>query len=371
MIRRVIDGYLVIGACIERGDSTLACGFVFGREYLSGFQAVSATLKESRRFQNLMPGFILFLMFSGAVVLVLIIIAAYFLSRRLSASVTTPLESLTAMTSAVAQGAAADTISITGTEEISLLTETFNRMLIDLEESRKRLMAAERVAAWQGLARRMAHELKNPLTPISLSLYRIKKTLEESGHLHRFADSIEAISTQVERLERLANDYSGLARLPEPKIRKFDLLQTVKDLIELHAAQLEGYAFEKQLPDRPLEVEGDPDHLHQVMVNLLKNAMEFTALGERIIMSAGADDQSVWFRIANEGRDVEDSDLAAAKMPYFSTRAGGTGLGLAISEKIIIDHGGSLTLEKEGSLTVARFVIPRKQSGEGGRQGRK
>ncbi len=362
MVHRVIDGYLMVGACLERGDSTIACGYIFEREYLNGFQAASATLKESRRFQNLMPGFILFLVVSGATVLVLIIVIAYFLSRRLSASVTNPLESLTVMTAAVAQGDTPQSISVSGTEEISRLTETFNRMLVDLEESRKRLVAAERVAAWQGFARRMAHELKNPLTPISLSLYRIKKALEESGHLDRFADSIEAISAQVERLERLANDYSSLAKLPEPKIKPFDFMRTINELINLHAAQLDDYSFERQIPDQPLEIEGDPDHLHQVMVNLIKNAMEFTAEGERIIISAGATDQTVWFQIANEGNDISEADLSAAKMPYFSTREGGTGLGLAVSEKIIIDHDGNLTLEKEGRMTVARFEIPRKRS---------
>jgi len=362
-IREVIGDYLIVGASVNRRDSIIAGGFILDREYLSGFEAASGALRESRQFQNLMPGFILFLLAAGATVLVFIVIGAYLISRRLSASVTTPLEHLTAVTAAMAQGSVPQSISITGTEEISRLAETFNRMIVDLEESRKRLAAAERVTAWQEFARRMAHELKNPLTPISLSLYRIKKSLQESGQYERFADSIEAIAAEVEHLERLANDYSSLSKLPGPKIGEFEFTGLVREVINLHAPQLENYSFMHELPAAPITVEADPDHLRQVMVNLIKNAIEFTPSGKRVGIIVSADEQNVSFAVANEGTGVSEADLRSAKMPYFSTRPGGTGLGLAVSEKIIIDHGGSLTIGLEDGLTVARFNIPRRRSG--------
>jgi nitrogen fixation/metabolism regulation signal transduction histidine kinase len=364
MIRRVIGDYLIIGASVRRDNLIVAGGYILDREYMNGFRAASASLRENRRFQNLLPGFIMFLLAGGIAVLALIIISAYILSRRLSASVTTPLEYLAGVTTEVAQGNQPQSISVAGTEEILNLAETFNRMIVDLEESRKRLAAAERVAAWQEFARRMAHELKNPLTPISLSLYRIKKSLEESGQYDRYAVSIEAISAEVAHLERMAADYSSLARLPEPKVREFEFTHFVRDLINLHAAQLEKFAFEERGTAEPIYIKGDPDHLHQVMVNLLKNAIEYTPAGGRIIISASDDSNMVSFEVANQGRDVSEADLKAAKMPYFSTREGGTGLGLAVSEKIIIDHGGNLTLGLENGMTVARFQIPKSGTGE-------
>jgi len=366
-IRQVIGDYLIVGAAVNHPNGIVAGGFILDREYLSGFDAASSALRENRRFQNLMPGFILFLGVAGATILVFIIIGAYFLSRRLSASVTTPLEHLTAVTAAVARGGAPAAISITGTEEISRLAETFNRMIVDLEESRRRLAAAERVAAWQEFARRMAHELKNPLTPISLSLYRIKKSLQENGLYDRFAESIEAIAAEVAHLERLASDYSSLSKLPGPKMKSFELTALVREVINLHAAQLENYAFTEELPVEAVTIEADPDHLRQVMVNLIKNAIEFTAPGKKIDIRVTVDRQNAAFAVANEGGDINEADLRSAKMPYFSTRQGGSGLGLAVSEKIIIDHGGSLTIGLENGLTVARFNIPRRRIGATGR----
>jgi two-component system sporulation sensor kinase A/two-component system, sporulation sensor kinase E len=133
-------------------------------------------------------------------------------------------------------------------------------------------------------------------------------------------------------------------------------------LIHLHTAQLETYALDARIPAEPIFLEGDPDHLHQVLINLAKNAMEFTPRGGKIIISAFSGECTVKFEIANEGKDVDENDLKAAKMPYFSTRKGGAGLGLTVSEKIIIDHGGSLTLSLENGMTVARFEIPQRQS---------
>jgi nitrogen fixation/metabolism regulation signal transduction histidine kinase len=307
---------------------------------------------------------VLFLIAAGTTLLLLIIILAYWLSRRLSAAVTTPLEQLTTVTAAVARGEKADEISVTGTEEISRLTETFNSMLVDLEESRKRLVAVERVAAWQEFARRMAHELKNPLTPISLSLYRLKNSLQKAGNYDRFADSIEAIAAEVDHLQRLAEDYSSLAKLPEPKPVRFNLTELAREVIQLHTAQLEAYSYREEVPGEPVMVRADPDHLRQVMVNLLKNAIEFTSAKRKIIVSVSDGGKSVTFAVANEGDNIKEADLQAAKRPYFSTRKGGLGMGLAISEKIIIEHGGSLNIGLSGDMTVAQFTLPKGEKAE-------
>jgi nitrogen fixation/metabolism regulation signal transduction histidine kinase len=358
-VRWIIGRNLIVGASIQHGDSLLAGGFTFNGEYLSGFEAASSTMRESRRSRVLKPGLVLFLTAVGATLLLMIIILSYWLSRRLSVSVTTPLEQLTAVTAAIARGDKPHKISMTGTEEIARLTETFNRMIFDLEESRKRLVAVERVAAWQEFARRLAHELKNPLTPISLSLYRLRNNLEKSGDYDRFADSIEAISAEVTHLQRLAEDYSSLAKLPEPEPAEFDLAVLAQEVIQLYAAQLETYSFHQKIPGAPVIIKADPNHLRQVIVNLIKNAIEFTSANKKISISLIDAGETVTFMVANEGKNVNESDLQAAKLPYFSTRKGGLGLGLAISEKIIIDHGGSLSLELSDGMTIARFTIPK------------
>jgi len=357
-VRAVLNGYLLLGANVRHGSRHTAGGFILDREYLAGFRTATAGLSESRRFHNIQPGLTLFLIAAGGVVLVLIIAVAYMLSRRLSRSITTPLEQLTVATAAAAAGDYSGQISARGTEEIVRLTDTFNRMMDDLEESRRRLIDAERVAAWQDFARRMAHELKNPLTPISLSMYRIKKALQESGQYDRFADSVEAISAQVARLERLATDYSSFAKLPAPKMQECDLTELARKLVDLYAPQLESYRFEARIPTKPIRLIADPDHLHQVMVNLMKNAIEFTPHGGRIDFVITADSRRAMITVSNECGGVDAETLRMAKMPYFSTREGGSGLGLAVSEKIIIDHGGSLKLDFADGMAMALIEIP-------------
>jgi nitrogen fixation/metabolism regulation signal transduction histidine kinase len=368
-IRRMIDGYLIVGAAVTREERVVAAGFILDREYVNGFQAATTSLTGSRGFQNILPGFLLFLAAGGAIVLVVVLAAAYLLSRRLTAWVTTPLEQLTAVTTAIAQGERPTWTSIRGTDEVIRLAESFRQMMGDLDHSRRRLIAAERVAAWQEFARRMAHELKNPLTPIALSLYRIKKTLADDGQAERFADSLEAITAEVARLERMAGEYSSLAQLPSPTFKEFEFVGLVRGVLSLYAVPLEGFTLENNVPDGEITVVGDPDHLHQVVVNLIKNALEFTPAGGKIIVSASCDDQMVRFAVNNAGKDVSIADLQSAKLPYVTTRVGGTGLGLAISEKIIVDHGGSLGLRlREDGLTEAAFEIPRRQPGTGAGQ---
>lgn len=363
-IREIAGQNIAIGSSVFKNGRLIAGGFVLDREYLSGFEAASVSLSESRGYKNILPAFLLFIVAAGAFVLMVVIIVAYFLSRRLSSSITTPLEKLAGFSNTVAEGKRPDKIAITGTDEVVALAETLNRMTDDLEQSRRRLMAAERVAAWQEFARRMAHELKNPLTPISVSLYRIKKKLEDRGDYDKYAEPIEAITAEVSHLERLAGDYSSLAKLPEPKFVAFRFDGLVREVVELFAAQLEEYRLENKIKGGAVEVKGDPDRLREVMVNLLKNAIEFVPGGGRIVIAAGHEENRVFFSVANDNKDtgVSEDNLRTAKLPYFTTRKGGSGLGLAISEKIIVDHRGSLTLGLKDGMTEARFEIPDGQS---------
>jgi signal transduction histidine kinase len=359
-IRRVAGKSLLLGACLDLHGRKIAGGFVLDRQYLDGFETATVSLSQGRLYSNLRPAFTQFSAAAGAAVLVIIIVLAWLLSRRLSASVTTPLEQLEALTAGVAKGEYPEALTAVGTDEIRHLTETFDRMVADLEANRARLVAAERVAAWQEFARRLAHELKNPLTPLALSVYRIRKKLQEREDYGRYADSIEALDAEVAHLQRLADDYSSLARLPEPKFTRFRFDRLVREVIELHAPQLEGFRFEDDAGAGEIEIQGDPDRLREVMVNLIKNALEFALPGGRIVIRTSRNRDTVRFMVADENRDggPAAADLLRAKMPYVTTRPGGMGLGLAISEKIIIDHGGILKLEIVGPFTEASFEIP-------------
>ena len=363
-IRKVMGSNLIIGYAVRTDSGIVAGGYIFDREYLSGFEAASQSLSESREYKNILPAFILFAGATMVVVLLAVLSAAFFLSRRLSASITNPLERLDLFAGAMAKGDNLPHLEFTGTEEVVNLSRTFNRMAEDLEHSRRRLMAVERVAAWQGFARHMAHELKNPLTPISISLYRIQKKLQGSGGYEQYAEAFEAITAEVKHLRRLAADYSSLAGLPEPKFISLDFDRLAGEVVKLFEAQLAEFNFDNKLSGDAGEMDGDPDRLREVMVNLLNNAIAFAPEGGLIRVANGRETESIWLTVANENSDraAAEVNLASAKMPYFSTREGGSGLGLAVSEKIILDHGGTLSLRMRGEMTEARFEIPINQS---------
>lgn len=359
-IRRMVQKRLILGAAVEKSGLIIAGGFIFDSEYLSGFDAAASSLSQSRSFQNILPGFVMFITATGAVVVVTVVIIAFLLSRRLSRLVTRPLERLTEMTSAVARGERPQAAAVAGSDEIVRLADSFQKMMADLDDSRARLMAAQRVAAWQEFARRMAHELKNPLTPISLSLYRIEKKLSESGRYEEFREPFEAITAEVEHLQRMAADYASLAHLPSPKVTNFDFNRLARELLELYAVQLESFRLENLVGAPSFDISGDPDRLREAMVNIIKNALEFTPSGGVITIATGRTGAAVYFAVTNDNKEdsIDESSLRQATMPYFTTRPGGVGLGLAIAEKIIIDHQGQLTLRSREGRTEARFEIP-------------
>lgn len=359
-VRLLVDGAVVVGYARDSAGGILAGGFVLGEEYVSGFQAATANLGDSRNQQNLFPAFIVFQAIIGIIIFIGAVSLAYWLSRRLSRSVTIPLEELAVGVASIGRGKRLPVFTKAETDEVQNLAASFTSMAAELDENRKKLMAAERVQAWQEFARRMAHELKNPLTPISLSLYRIKKKLQDSGEYDRFADSVDAISAEVAHLERLASDYSSLAKLPEPKMVEFDFKQVCDEVVALHAVQLESFNFSHSCEDEKILLSGDPDRLREVLINVLKNAIDFCLPNGTITFIVRTTGDKILIRVANDVKNVNEVDIKKARIPYYTTRKGGSGLGLAVSDKILMDHGGNLTLQIVDSSAVIAIELPRR-----------
>ncbi|KPQ08301.1 MAG: two-component system, NtrC family, nitrogen regulation sensor histidine kinase NtrY [Rhodobacteraceae bacterium HLUCCA12] len=219
------------------------------------------------------------------------------------------------------------------------------------------LVSAQRMAAWGDVARRIAHEIKNPLTPIQLSADRIKRKFrrhlsdEDAAALEQLTD---VIVRQTNDLRRIVDEFSRFARMPEPDRRPHDLVQLVRDAVTLQEAGMEHVALSAGLPETPLELEIDSTMIAQALTNLIKNAGEaIESLEEsgnapadfqpRIDVAMTVGDQSVSITIADNGIGLPE-DRARLFEPYVTTRAKGTGLGLSIVKKIIEEHGGTLTL---------------------------
>lgn len=239
------------------------------------------------------------------------------------------------------------------------------------------LVSAQRMAAWGDVARRIAHEIKNPLTPIQLSAERIKRKfksqVQEPEDLEQYTD---VIVRQTNDLRRIVDEFSKFARMPEPDRRETDLVALVRAAIMLQENGQPDVSFSRSLPDTPLVMELDGTMIGQALTNLIKNAGEATeSLREKgaplgyqpkIRVEMTADDATAEIRIMDNGIGLPP-DRARLFEPYVTTREKGTGLGLPIVKKIIEEHGGTLALQDapafDGNSHVGAMAVIRLSRG--------
>ena len=247
-------------------------------------------------------------------------------------------------------------------DEVGAVAAAFNFMMEDLRVSKERLVIAERIAAWQEIARRLAHEIKNPLTPIQMAMDTLRKTWKKK---HPSFDEILEESTatvmeEADRLKHIVSEFSAFARMPKPEFARLDLNELVRSALALYqggAAPVEMRLFE-QLP----QIDADKNQLNQVVLNLDEKAR--TAIGHRtggrITVSTRlgeAGDRCVLI-VDDNGPGVPGELKDKVFAPYFTTKhaKGGTGLGLAIVHRIVSDHGGRIAVA-DAPGGGARFAI--------------
>ena len=275
----------------------------------------------------------------------------------LASRITRPVLALTEGARRLARGKLETVVTTRAEGEIGELVASFNKMTADLRETTRKLVSAERIAAWQEIARGLAHELKNPLTPIQMSLETLlaAKQSRSPAFERLFPEAAQAMLEEVERLRRTIDAFSRFARLPKPARTGLELAEWAKGVLALYAEPRAGLQIDSQLAG-PLPVEADRDQLTQVLVNLLKNADEAMPEGGTIRVSARREGEVAVLEVADEGPGIPAEKRAQIFEPYFTTKEKGTGLGLAISRRIVEEHGGRLELE-DALPHGARFVI--------------
>jgi len=295
-----------------------------------------------------------------AVVLVLTVVIA----RRTTA----PILELQRHTQRVAAGDLEARVEIKSRDELGELGQAFNRMTHELAENRKRLIKAEKDAAWREMARQVAHEIKNPLTPIALSATLLKRAKDEHSPEYDsiFERTIELITRQVEHMRRIASDFSAFAGARKPAPEVLDAGRVLDDVLIEVAAW--ARAAQVEIVRRPGggAVHVDKSELRRVFLNLISNSIEAMPQGGRLELGFGRVLQAGVARVEIVVRDtgVGLSDTVRARLfePYFTTRTHGTGLGLAISARLVDEMGGTIELEnlppEAGTGTLARILLP-------------
>jgi signal transduction histidine kinase len=237
-------------------------------------------------------------------------------------------------------------------DEASRLARSFERMLSALSDSEERRVAAERVAAWQEVARRIAHEVKNPLTPIQLAVENLRRTRDKApGDLERALDEeTAAILEEVGSLRSLVDEFSAFARLPERRPVPTDLAQVVRQAVSLLSTTLQAAGIRAEVRDAgiPRQVPADPEQIGRAVKNVLLNAVEAMERVQDPTLSIVLAERDGYVEIAvrDRGPGIPVGLRTRVFEPYFTTRGeqGGSGLGMAIVHRIVTEHGGEVRL---------------------------
>jgi len=291
------------------------------------------------------------------------ILLAILLSSWAAARVTRPVEQLAMAAREVAAGNWDTRVDVMGDDEIGQLADSFNRMTTELLGQKERLIQSERVAAWRELARRLAHELKNPLFPLQLTVENLLRAREQSPEQFDevFRESANTLLGEIQNLKSIIGRFSEFSKMPQPQWQKVQINDIVQGVAHLFQAQFEApgrAAITCRLElDRNLDpIAADPDLLHRALSNLVLNAMDAMPSGGSLTLRTRVTDGKVAIEVADTGSGLTREECERIFTPYYTSKQHGTGLGLAIVQSVVSDHGGKISVRSEpGSGTT--FVI--------------
>jgi len=289
------------------------------------------------------------------------ILLAILASLWIAARVTRPIEQLAHAAEQVAGGDWGAHVPEGGRDEVGALARSFNHMTGELVAQRDRLVQTERVAAWRELARRLAHELKNPLFPLQLTVENLVRARElpPAEFDEVFRESTHTLGMEIANLKTIIGRFSDFSRMPKPQLERFDANDALRRVAQLHfpatnrATQAtENYTISEsniqctlEIPSDPLFIEVDPELLHRALSNLVLNAMDAMPDGGTLTLSAQPKSQTAELRIADTGQGLTPEECERLFTPYYTTKQHGTGLGLAIVQSVVADHHGNIAVE--------------------------
>jgi two-component system nitrogen regulation sensor histidine kinase NtrY len=272
--------------------------------------------------------------------------------------VTQPLLALASNVRDVASGNWDARARVDSTDEVGQLGQDFNRMTEQLVEQRDRMIQAERVAAWRELARRLAHELKNPLFPLQITIENLQRARQASPQQFDevFRESTSTLLAELDNLKTIVGRFSDFARMPAPNLEPVDLNQVVQDVARLFDAQMQAAdrpAINKilQLDDNLPSVSVDPEQIRRALRNLVLNALDAMPNGGTLTLRTqrldGPLERKVALEVSDTGAGLTPEECARLFTPYYTTKQHGTGLGLAIVQSVVSDHKGTITVRSE------------------------
>jgi signal transduction histidine kinase len=281
-----------------------------------------------------------------------------------------PIQRLTEGVKAVAAGDLTRVVEVRSDDELGLLAREFNAMAASLDRQRDELRRAERLAAVGRISAQITHEIRNPLNAIGLNAELLAEELAQARAVPAEAIQLVAsISREVDRLNAVAEEYLGFARLPRPAPARQDLSEVLASLLDFVAPELQaaGVTVARHLAPGPLPIRADEGQLRAVFLNLLRNSREAMPSGGRITVRTARDGGAAEAVVADTGGGIPPGDLTRIFEPFYSTKERGTGLGLAFAQQVVREHGGEIRCESEvgrGTTFVLRLPCVEEERGE-------
>jgi two-component system, NtrC family, nitrogen regulation sensor histidine kinase NtrY len=302
------------------------------------------------------------------------IVLAILLSSWAAARVIRPVEQLAQAAQEVATGNWSARVQIPSDDEIGKLAEAFNHMTAELLAQKERLMQAERVAAWRELARRLAHELKNPLFPLQLTVENLVRARRQSSDQFDevFDESAQTLLAEIANLKTIIGRFSDFSKMPSPKRQPTQVNEVLRDVARLFQAQLQApgrapITARLELDDRAGSIAADPELLHRAISNLVLNAMDAMPNGGTLTLRSHGGEQKITIEVADTGTGLTREECSRIFTPYYTSKQHGTGLGLAIVQSVVSDHDGTIAVES-GAGRGTTFVMELPSNGPAGQE---
>ena len=303
-------------------------------------------------------------------VVTLFLFLAIIISINFASRLTTPIINLIKASEKISSGDLnAKVPRIDTDDEFIKLNENFNSMINKLKKQQDKLLMSERHMAWESVARKLAHEIKNPLTPIQLSIDRIREKylIKVEDKDNTFSEYLNTVAKQIKDIELLVNEFSDFARMPKPVPKKINLNKLIARSINLHKLSEKDIKFILSKVKSSIEINADEEQLNRVFINLIKNSIE--SIYEKKIknvdfkgeISIDIEDDSdyIYVTIVDNGVGFDKVDKVKMLTPYFTTKKKGTGLGLAIVTKIISDHNGTILFNSISDGAKVEITLPK------------
>jgi two-component system, NtrC family, nitrogen regulation sensor histidine kinase NtrY len=274
-----------------------------------------------------------------------------------AARVTRPIRMLAEGAREVSEGNWNARVDVRGPSEIRQLSSAFNQMTQQLSDQRERLIQVERVAAWRELARRLAHELNNPLFPLQTTVENLRRAKEMNSDQFEdvFRESTGILLSEIENLKAIVGRFSDFSKMPQPELGPVNLNDVVRSVVKLFEGQFGAVGRPPITPELHLDehlpvIQADATLLRRAIENIVLNAMDAMPAGGVLMLRTAHQDGGVHLEISDTGSGLTPEECERLFTPYYTTKQHGTGLGLAIVQSVISDHGGRISVESEAGV---------------------